>query len=188
MKAAVVVLAGALAIPAGCDRLDLPSAQRLPTMAVTASQASDAGERHRLLVRRTAAPQLPLQADGGETVTLDHFAGRVVVLALWASDCEPCRSNLSSLERLAERMPAVAIVPVELAGLDAMVEASCGMAERVPGRLASYRDPSGRIGQLLGARALPASFLIDRQGRVAAIVDGAADWTSPAMLALLLRV
>ena len=42
--------------------------------------------------------------------------------------------------------------------------------------------------RLAGARGLPVSFVIDREGRVATIIEGAIDWTSPYMLELLTKV
>lgn len=185
-RAAVLAaaLAGVLAPAGGCDRLGLPWVQRSALAGSTLPGEGGAPGTRRLLVRRPAAPQVSLVTSDGDTATLSRFAGRVVVLALWTGACEPCRSNLASLQRLADRMPAVAIVPVRLDASDAMVEVSSAAS----GGLTSYHDPDGRIGHLLGAPELPASFVIDRRGRIAAIVEGTADWTSPAMLSLLLRV
>lgn len=178
------LLAAALAAAGGCDRLD-PSWEPPSALADPALPGgSGARGMRRLLAWRPAAPRVRLVAEDGETATIEQFAGRVIVLALWAHACEPCRSNLASLERLAEQMPAVAIVPVRLDAPGAMVQT----AGAAPGSLPAYHDPDGRIARLFGAQALPASFVIDRRGRIAAIVEGTADWTSAAMLALLLRV
>ncbi len=46
-------------------------------------------------------------------------------------------------------------------------------------------DPNGRISEAYGAKNLPVSFLLDRQGNVIAAAQGARDWASPAALSTL---
>ena len=52
----------------------------------------------------TAAPQpLPLltvETLDGQPASLADFAGKVVVLNLWATWCAPCREEMPSLDRL----------------------------------------------------------------------------------------
>src|SRR5258708_37034469 len=55
-------------------------------------------------------------------------------------------------------------------------------------RLASlriYLDPKGALGQGLGARGLPTTFLVDGEGRGRAQLEGAAGRESPAPAAAL---
>src|SRR5260370_10400057 len=48
-----------------------------------------------------------------------------------------------------------------------------------------YIDPKSEVGQAFGARGLPTSFLIDREGKVRGRVEGAAEWDSPKILRVL---
>jgi len=48
-----------------------------------------------------AAPALRFETSEGRTVEPGRFAGKTVVLAFWATWCEPCRKELPALERLA---------------------------------------------------------------------------------------
>ena len=41
------------------------------------------------------------------------------------------------------------------------------------------------MGHAFGARGLPTSFLIDREGKVLGQVEGAAEWNSPKILSVL---
>ena len=48
-----------------------------------------------------------------------------------------------------------------------------------------YIDPKSEAGHAFGARGLPTSFLIDREGKVLGRVEGAAEWDSPKILGVL---
>ena len=46
------------------------------------------------------APDFAVTDQRGETVTLAAFAGKVVLLNVWATWCGPCREEMPSMERL----------------------------------------------------------------------------------------
>lgn len=140
-----------------------------------------------LFETRLAAPALEFANADSEIVTLGRFSGRIVVLSLWAPWCEPCVKEMPSLNRLVTRVPGVAVVAVNVdaRGLGGATEF---LAKHSLTSLAPYYDPSGKMLGLLNGRGLPTSLIIDPDGRIAARVDGAVDWTSDSMLSLLLRV
>ncbi|MGA2089388.1 MAG: TlpA disulfide reductase family protein, partial [Stellaceae bacterium] len=53
------------------------------------------------------------------------------------------------------------------------------------GHVAVYLDPKNGAIKAFGAQGLPTSFLITRDGRVRAMLEGSTDWDSPAMIARL---
>lgn len=138
----------------------------------------------RMLKVPLAAPQLPFTNAGGETMTVRHFAGKVVVLTLWASWCSPCLAEMPSLDRLAGSTRDIAVVAVSL-DADGPAAARRFLRDQALGNLAPYHDSQGRMLQMPGARGLPTSWVIDPKGRIVAVVEGAVAWTSPSMLGLL---
>ena len=140
-----------------------------------------------LLERREAAPDLRFTGPGGETLALSRFAGRVVVLNLWATWCAPCVREMPSLDRLAVARPELAVVALSLDAKGPAV-AEQFMRQYKLTHLTVYHEGKGEALRLAGARGLPVSFVIDREGRVATIIEGAIDWTSPYMLELLGKV
>ena len=46
----------------------------------------------------------PILTETGKSVRLAHFAGRFVLLNVFASWCPPCRSEMPALDRLAVRL------------------------------------------------------------------------------------
>ena len=175
MKQLALALACALGV-AGCS----PSQ---PTASVAQqAAASQVKPLHRLL-----APDTAFVTAGGQTVTLQQFAGQVVVLNLWASWCIPCVHEMPSLDALAQRAPETAVITVSMDVQGPQV-ASEFLKRKGLDHLDAYYDPEARLMRALGVFGLPVSVVIDRNGRVAAKIQGAVDWNSADMRALLARV
>ena len=191
MKRAVSVLTCALVVT-GCSPSPSPpsgsgsgSGPRKAT--VGAAPALQAKSQNHLLARRVRAPDAAFVNAGGNAVTLQRFAGQVVVLNLWASWCAPCVREMPSLNALARRAPETAVVAVSMDVQGPQV--ACEFFRRKGlDHLDVYHDPDGRLMQALGLYGLPASVVIDRDGQVAAMFQGEVDWNGAEMRELLARV
>ena len=91
----------------------------LPFVLVLFMGACRNGERLRSEVNPgpaigTEIPTLDLHDLDGQPVDLAEFAGRVVVLNLWATWCVPCRDEMPELQELQERHDPDALVVVGL--------------------------------------------------------------------------
>lgn len=133
------------------------------------------------------APELSFTGREGKTLRLADFRGRVLLVNLWATWCAPCVREMPSLDRLqgleGDRLSVLAIS--EDRGAGHVVEpflAKLGLQ-----RLAVYLDPETAAQQAFEVRGLPTSFLIDRDGRILASLEGAAEWDAPDMVARLER-
>ena len=131
------------------------------------------------------APAISLTDSGGHTVELADLKGKLVVVNLWATWCEPCLREMPSLERLQSRLgERIAVLAVsEDRGGNKTVEpfiAKLGLKS-----VKVYIDPKSEVGHAFGARGLPTSFLIGREGKVLGRVEGAAEWDSPKILGVL---
>lgn len=106
------------------------------------------------------------------------WIGRPVLLNFWATWCAPCREEMPSLQRLAEREPELRVVGMS-------VDQDLNLAREF---LLKYQigfenvfDPGGRIATtVFGIRAYPSTFVIGRDGRVVALIQGGRDWASDA--------
>ncbi|MBV8169257.1 MAG: TlpA family protein disulfide reductase [Alphaproteobacteria bacterium] len=117
--------------------------------------------------------------------TLAEFQGKVVLLNLWATWCEPCIREMPSLERLqatlAGRDFTVLALSQDRGGLP-LVEK---FYQQHGLKLDMYVDKSTTAARALKARGLPTTFLIDAEGRELGRFEGAADWDAPEAVALL---
>ena len=115
----------------------------------------------------------------GDDLDLADYRGKVVVLNVWASWCPPCRAEMPTVVGLSESLdPANAVV----LGINTRQSGSGGLpaaqafAEKAGISFPSFYDPSGAVplalSDKLGPYSLPSTIVIDRQGRVAAIVLG----------------
>ena len=131
-------------------------------------------------------PPLVIGGDGGDLAAPDVWAGRAVLLNLWASWCLPCVSELPALDRLASATAPRGIEVVALSldhgGTPAARAAYTRMGIR---HLAVRVDAGVRAAEVLGAPMLPTTVLIDARGREQARFIGAAEWDSPAARPLL---
>jgi thiol-disulfide isomerase/thioredoxin len=124
-----------------------------------------------------ALPAVTFHDATGRERTLADWRGKVVLLNLWATWCLPCRKEMPALDRLqgelaSDRFEVVA-VSVDRAGLPG---ARKFLDEAGVVRLALYADATARMASSLRAAGLPATLLIDREGREIGRLLGPAEW------------
>jgi thiol-disulfide isomerase/thioredoxin len=103
--------------------------------------------------------------------------GQVAVLNFWASWCEPCRTEMPSLELLAQRYEAdgLVVVAVNHRETDAAIRR---FMDLMPITLPILRDADGAAARDWGVRVFPTTIIVGRDGRAAFAVIGGADWNA----------
>ena len=136
-----------------------------------------------------AAPLLPAPATSfvdltGSEVSLAQFSGKIVLVNLWATWCEPCLREMPSLERLQSRLGGkIVVVAISEDRGSKTVEPFIGKLGLKSVKI--YLDPKSAMERAFKVQGLPTSFLIDREGRVLGRVEGAAEWDKPKLLGIL---
>jgi cytochrome c biogenesis protein CcmG/thiol:disulfide interchange protein DsbE len=119
--------------------------------------------------QRPAAPLTALPMLGSEDQgSLADYRGKVVVLNVWASWCDPCREEVPLLQETHERIAAKGGVVLGVDTQDASSKALAFLKER-NATFPSLRDRDRSYGRELGVTGYPETFLIDRTGRIAAM-------------------
>ncbi len=117
------------------------------------------------------APDFTLQDLDGRTWHLRDLQGRVVVLNMWATWCEPCKVEMPLLQTLAVNHPHdVVILGVNYGEDPAAVQA---FAQKYGLTFPLLLDPERVVVRRYGARGLPTTVFIDRDGIVRGIHLGA---------------
>jgi thiol-disulfide isomerase/thioredoxin len=126
-----------------------------------------------------ALPEVKFQDAEGKERTLADWRGKVVLLNLWATWCVPCRKEMPALDRLQQELGSdrfeVVAVSVDRKGVEG---ARKFLDETKADKLALYVDPTMRLTSDLKAIGLPATLLIDAQGREIGRLLGPAEWDS----------
>ncbi|GAA3237569.1 TlpA family protein disulfide reductase [Dactylosporangium siamense] len=121
---------------------------------------------------RVAAPAV--RADFMDTTgsfDLAQQKGKVVVVNFWASYCAPCRTEAPELEKVYAATQASGVVFVGINVHDQRDPAKAFLADIKP-TYGSVFDPSASIAQdfAVPPNSIPATLVIDRAGRIAAVI------------------
>ncbi|MGC4106969.1 MAG: TlpA disulfide reductase family protein [Thermomicrobiales bacterium] len=184
------MLAGGLALAGGTVAL-AGGAGKLGAWAAVSDGADAGGELARQVLGRlkVAEPPSPLaeavlvDAEGARH-GLGSFAGRGLVVNLWATWCAPCVAELPALAVLAGRVRDQGIMVLAAASDRGGAETVTRFYARhgISG-LAVWLDPQGAAARTWGARGLPTTLLVDRAGRERGRLEGAADWGNEGVVA-----
>jgi cytochrome c biogenesis protein CcmG/thiol:disulfide interchange protein DsbE len=118
------------------------------------------------------APTLAGNELGGGTFSLKSDLGKIVIVNFWASWCPPCIQEAPELSTYAwsVRNKGVAVVGVVF---NDSVNAATSFAAHYGSLYPSIVDAGGTMALKYGVTSPPTTFIINRQGRIAATLLGA---------------
>lgn len=131
-----------------------------------------------------AAPRLQLETIDGATADLQMMQDKWVFVHFWASWCGPCRKEMPAIEKLSQLLAhdRLSIVMVNVAEDEDTVFSF--LAEVSP-ELESYMDRDGQVTEAWQPRGLPATYLVDPQGKIRYQALGGREWHQPDYLDFL---
>ena len=108
-------------------------------------------------------PAPPWEAEllNGSPISLEDYAGGPLLLHFWATWCAICRLEESEIVRISQSYPVVAVAMQS--GPAFAVQEYLSERER---ELDVINDPEARLARQYGVRAVPSTFIIDRNGQV----------------------
>lgn len=114
------------------------------------------------------APRLGVNDLDGKRVDWDDYAGKVVLVDFWATNCPPCLAEFPNMKQLYKEHHArgFEIVGISLDENAGIVESFLARA-KLPWRMAMNESPEGAVGKRFKVVTIPALYLVDRQGKVA---------------------
>lgn len=135
---------------------------------------------------RNPAPDFQWQDGNGHSKSLKDYAGKVVILVVWAHWCAPCLKEIPTLQQLYARLadPELEIIGVN-ADTDETEKKSAldfWQSEGISFGIGFLSKSSSRPEQV------PTTFIIDRDGQAVFESQKALDWTSPAAEMFLRRL
>jgi peroxiredoxin len=129
--------------------------------------------------QRPQAPPVSGTTVTGTHLSLSSYRGDTVVLNFWGSWCAPCRAEAPALASLARQLKADHVQFVGVDIRDEPVSARAFMQTFNVG-YPSFSDPNDQIAlafhSTVPPAAIPTTLVIDRDGRIAARIFGAASY------------
>ncbi|TKB27830.1 MAG: TlpA family protein disulfide reductase, partial [Mesorhizobium sp.] len=122
-------------------------------------------------------PEISFEDGNGKPKTLADFHGKVVLLNIWATWCAPCRKEMPTLDRLQAKLGGpdfeVVALSMDRAGPEIVKKF---FAEIGIKHLALNIDASGKAMFAIGSVGLPATLLINSDGKEIGRLIGPAEW------------
>jgi thiol-disulfide isomerase/thioredoxin len=131
-------------------------------------------------------PNVTLRGLNGPSRPLAQYRGRPLLINMWASWCEPCIQEMSSLERLAwrEDRPPFSVIGIST---DDYPEKALAFLNRSNATIRQFIDHDLQMENLLGAQKIPLTVLVDANGRVLDKIYGAREWDSAESMQMIAR-
>jgi thiol-disulfide isomerase/thioredoxin len=122
-------------------------------------------------------PPLALADMAGDEHRLDDYRGRVLMVQFWATYCTPCRTEMPSMNALAEKLgDRFAILAVNMGEKP---EAVAQFITEVGPKFTILMDPKGQAIRDWKVFAVPSTFILDPEGRIRYTLYGPAEWDTP---------
>lgn len=119
----------------------------------------------------------------GKQVALADFKGKIVFLNFWTTWCPECRIEMPLMEKLHKRFKDrdFAVVAVNLRESATRVK---NFFDEYKLTFTAILDSKGKIGARFGVRAVPTTFILDKDGGIIGKVFGSREWNSQKSFAL----
>lgn len=125
----------------------------------------------------SAAPEFELRDLDKQPHRLSSYRGKIVLVNFWASWCVPCVKEMPGMQRLADKLKdqPFEILAINVSDTENRIRE---FLKRMDLRLTILMDLDGETFKTWQGKVLPASFLLDRSGRVHYQVIGPLEWDS----------
>ena len=128
------------------------------------------------------APEFMLKNLVGDTVALNTFQGKTILLNFWATWCLPCKEELPAMQKLYKELGS--------SGLEVVaISIDRGNSDRVKKYIDQYNltfpillDPGQEVRKSYFIMGLPTSYLIGADGRLKGFISGAREWDNPSSI------
>ncbi|MFQ5901925.1 MAG: peroxiredoxin family protein [Thermodesulfobacteriota bacterium] len=114
------------------------------------------------------APDFTLPGLNGQSVSLSDLRGNVVYVNFWATWCTPCKKELPELNRLAEKYvdSKLIVLAVNIDRKRSLVDKFLTKYMPFSKKMRILLDPKSKAVASYAARAMPTSFIIDKEGTI----------------------
>ena len=121
-----------------------------------------------------------------QNVDLTNKKGNIMIINFWASWCLPCKREMPSLEKLAQKYPDIKVYAINMEKPNKLRAGDFFKNIGVTS-LDIYFDPDFKLVKIFKMRGLPTSILLDKNGKEFGRVIGEINFTNKDFIELLKR-
>ena len=130
------------------------------------------------VVEGSTAPDFTLPLLNGGTATLSDYRGKVVLLNIWATWCNPCREEMPSMQTLSQQLKGKPFV-ILAASIDVRGALDVQpFVQQLGLTFPILLDQDKKLPDMYQTTGVPESLIIDKNGVIKKRVIGPADWSS----------
>jgi thiol-disulfide isomerase/thioredoxin len=119
-----------------------------------------------------------------QDVDLTNKKGKIMIINFWASWCLPCKREMPSLEKLAQKYPDILVYAINMEKPNKLRAGDFFKSIGITS-LDIYFDPDFRLVKIFKMRGLPTSILIDKNGKEFGRVVGEIDFNNEEFIKIL---
>ena len=119
-----------------------------------------------------------------QEVDLTNKKGKIMIINFWASWCLPCKREMPSLEKLAQKYPDILVYAINMEKPNKLRAGDFFKSIGITS-LDIYFDPDFRLVKIFKMRGLPTSILIDKNGKEFGRVVGEIDFNNEEFIKIL---
>ncbi len=161
----------------------------LTTLFAAAAFAADTPQTMTPIAKRPAANDYALEDLDGKIQHLSDQRGKVVLVNFWATWCPPCRKELPSMQRMWEKLKSEPFVlhAIDVGeGVDEIMPFIFSTGTELTFPILLDRDSKAL--KQWPVIAIPTTFVVDKQGRIAYRSVGGREWDDPKLIEELRRL
>ena len=131
----------------------------------------------------TRQVEVLLQDLNGADVNISDFRGKIVFLNFWATWCPTCVVEMPSMEKLHQKLKDKEFAMVSVSIKDTAAEVKHFFKQNKL-TFTALLDSSGKTVPGFSIRAIPATLILDKTGRIIGRVMGPREWDSRESVAM----
>ena len=144
------------------------------SLALALLLAGTVGSSQAAVQLSSSAPDFTLKSVAGANLRLQEQRGQVVLVNFWATWCGPCRQEMPHLNRIYDKYRSSGFVLLGV-NIDDDPRAAADLAAKLGVKFPVLLDTDKKVSKVYDMSAMPATLLIDRDGRVRHIHRGYRD-------------
>ncbi len=133
-------------------------------------------------------PDITFTAPDGKKVSLSDFKGKVLLINVWATWCEPCIQEIPQLIEMQKKLEGTDMKLIAVSVDEDLSTAPNFLAKHNLKDFDTLLDPEQKIDVILPLSSVPTNYVLDGSGNLVAFFRNYLPWDDPDIYPFLMKV